>query len=411
MSAFLWSLVGLYAIIVVPWIAATFWVRRFQVREEMRIEPRPDDPPVADSPSLRVYVAAHNEENRIGACLTRLLAQNYGNFRITVVNDRSEDRTSERVREIMQRDSRVELVEVSELPAGWVGKTHALATATKETRSEYLLFVDCDCRLAAGGIAAVMQKVQTEGLEFVTLWPRLRLVSPAERLLTPAVSWLLGLWTLLGSREAADASQTVLGNGQFMLFSRSAYERIGGHGEVSAELAEDIMMARRVEKLGLKRWAGWGKGIYLSTRENDFSAAVNASTRVVIGSLAKPWRVLVSTFLVSGGLAAPVNVGLPALGLAVWTGSVPILCVCALVVVQVLAMHFVTRRLFSMTLETVPSVWSLILGGQILAFLLWRVYWIITGRGQVRWGNTTYTVRGSRIVAAPADPAPPVAVR
>jgi hypothetical protein len=63
-------------------------------------------------------------------------------------------------------------------------------------------------------------------------------------------------------------------------------------------------------------------------------------------------------------------------------------------------MLYVVRRLFVMTLEDYPSVFSFVLGSILTAGLLVWAWLVITGRGQVRWGKTAYRVRGSRIVAS-----------
>jgi hypothetical protein len=400
LSGLLWITFATYALIILAWLAAAYWMRDLHVDDAMRVAPRPDDEPDPGSPSLRVYIAAHNEEDRIEACLERLLMQNYGALRITVANDRSDDRTSERVRAVMDGEPRVDLVEVTELPGGWIGKTHALAQATTDLDTDYQLFVDCDCRLVPGAIAGVMQKVTDEGLEFLSLWPRLVLESTAERLLTPPVCWLLGLWTLVAARGGGGRSQALLGNGQFVLFSRHAYKRIGGHAAARAELAEDIVMARRVEALGLSRWAGWGEGLYVSSRNNGFGAAANAVTRIVIGSLATPGRVFVGSHLVAGGLGAPLNLGVPALALVLWTNLPPrpLWAIVGLAVLQLMLMGFALPRVFRSVFKPVPSVFHFALGGQICTFILMRASRVVAGKGTVQWGKTRYRVKGSQIV-------------
>lgn len=416
MDKALWFIFPFYLIIVLLWVWAAAWIRGFRSNEAMHLAPEPGAPTDPRSSALAVFVAAHNEEGRIAACLERLLGQNYGNLRVIVVNDRSDDRTSECVRHVMAKDPRVSLVEVNRLPHGWIGKTHALARAAAGVEAEYFLFVDCDCRLVPGSIAAVMRKVTSERLEFVSLWPRLDLRSLSERLLTPAVSWLLGLWTILGSKSAQDGSQVVLGNGQFMLFSRRAYEQIGGHAGVQAELAEDIIMARKVERLGLKHWVGWGKGLYLSTRDNTFASTMNATTRVVLGSLVTGWRVHASGHLLLGGVTSVVYFGLASAGLALawqpaWGSATPAHLMATLAAAHVLAMDYVIRRVFRMTFERTPSVAMFVAGAAVSVFIVARAWRVGSGAGHVRWGNTRYRVRGSQITDVLPEAGGQVAVR
>jgi hypothetical protein len=397
-----------YGLIVLLWIWGMVWMRGFGTDAEMQISPLPDAEFGPTAPRLAVFIAAHNEEDNIGSCLDRLLSQNYGNLRITVVNDRSDDATGERARAIMAEDpsGSLNLVEIDDLPEGWIGKTHALAVAAQDVDADYLLFMDCDCRLAPGAIAGVMRKVIDEDLEFASLWPRLELLSPSERLITPAASWLLGLWALLAAKRGSRNSEVIHGNGQFMMFSKSAYERVGGHASVKAELAEDLAIAEKVAALGLRRWAGLGKGLFVTSRANRLSGTVNSLTRVLIGSLVKPWRILVSTQLLLGGVVLPVWV-LPVSLYLAWTTGAPICwAFVVLCVLHVAAMHYVVRRLLAMTLEDSPSSLSFVFGCVLAVGVLVWSWVVITGRGHVRWGNTAYRVRGSRIVGVLSEAGP-----
>ncbi|MBN2560818.1 MAG: glycosyltransferase [Phycisphaerae bacterium] len=406
MASLLWMLFGLYLLIVLLWGWGMVWVRGLGADEEMRLDPLPDADADPASPSLAIFIAAHNEQHRIGPCLDRLRRQNYGNMRITVVNDRSDDATSDGVHAVMANDPRVRLVEIHHLPEGWIGKTHALAVAAAEPEADYLLFIDCDCRLVPGAVAAVMRKMVADGLEFASLWPRLELVSSSERLMTPAASWLLGLWAFLRARRGAPNTEVRLGNGQFMLLSREAYRRIGGHAAVQAELAEDMIIAGKAAALGLKRWSGLGKGLYVTSRDNSFSSTCNALTRVLIGSLVKPWRILVSTQLLLGGVVLPAWLLPVSLYFAVADGALLAWMFTAACLFHVGAMLYVVRRLFAMTLEDYPSVLSFVVGSILSAGLLVWAWLVITGRGRIRWGNTAYRVRGSRIVAVLPETGP-----
>ncbi|GJQ27195.1 MAG: hypothetical protein HBSAPP02_22270 [Phycisphaerae bacterium] len=393
----LWTLLAIQIVIVFMWGWGLGWVRRLRDDSEMTLAPQPGETDEA-GPRLTVVIAAHNEQERIEPCLRRLLAQNYGNLRVTVVNDRSDDRTRERVLGVMAQDPRVSLVDVSDLPAGWTGKTHALARGVQETDGEYLLFTDCDCRFVPGALAAVMQKVTRERLEFVSLWPRLDLVSPWEQSVSPAASWLLGLWGLWLSARGSSNSQVELGNGQFMLFSRAAYVRVGGHAGVRAELAEDIILAKKIAALGIRRWAGLGKGLYVTSRDNSFGAMCNSLTRVLVGSLVQPWRLAVSTQLLMGGICSPLLF----IPLGVYLGVAQELTVgwlhAAVCTVQLMAMQQVTGRLFAITLEQPPSFWSFLRGAVVCMGIVFWALVVTCGLGHVRWGKTSYRVRGSRIV-------------
>src|ERR1700716_1416990 len=113
--------------------------------------PEWDRNPVSSSgnPRVSIIVPARNEEESIEQALTQLLSLDYDNYEVIAVNDRSSDRTGE----IMERMSKtphfsqrtremghpagtplpsgtLRVIHHHDLPAGWLGKTHAMWTAT-----------------------------------------------------------------------------------------------------------------------------------------------------------------------------------------------------------------------------------------------------------------------------------------
>jgi Glycosyl transferase family 2 len=86
----------------------------------------------ADAPLVSVLVPARNEEESIGACIDALLAQDYPNLEIVVLDDDSTDGTAATVSS--RRDPRLRLVTGAPLPDGWTGKNwacHQLATQAR----------------------------------------------------------------------------------------------------------------------------------------------------------------------------------------------------------------------------------------------------------------------------------------
>jgi len=403
LSLLFWILFGLYAVVVVLWLIGLVLVRRLRLDDIVRLTLAADatraGAPAATA-RLAVYVAAHNEERRIESCLGRLLEQDYPQMTVTVINDRSTDRTAELVRQVAAKDARVRLVEVSELPPGWVGKTHALAVATRQIDADYLLFVDGDCRLAPGAVRTLMGKVAAEGIDFLTLWPRLELVSPSEQWLTPPAIWLLAAWTILASLRRGGRDNVQMGNGQFLLMSRSGYERIGGHEGVAAELAEDAILAAKAAEAGLKCQACSGDGVYVTSRDNKPATTFNALTRVLIGSLVEPWKMLVSQQLLLGGCAVPVWMLPLATTIGVITGEPAAWACAAAAVVHWVFMSIALRPMFDLVFAKRGGIWHFPIGALVCAGVTVRAYLVMTGRGTVRWGTSRYRVRGSRIQGA-----------
>jgi len=394
---FFWILFALNSLILLAWSVGLGLVRRLtRVKPQTAFREDPSAPTV----SLAVFVAAHNEERRIASCVNRLLEQDYPGMTITVINDRSRDRTAECVREIMRADPRVRLVEVDALPAGWIGKTHALATATKQIDADYLLFVDGDCRLTPGVLSQLMGQVISERIEFLTLWPRLELASPSERLLTPPAIWLLGAWAAIESLRRKGGDDVPVGNGQFLLMSLDGYRRIGGHESVRAELAEDAILANRAAAAGLNCRTLPGEGVYVTTRENRPATTINALTRVLIGSLVEPWRMVVGQQLLLGGCVMPLWV-IPIAGyFAMTRGLIAAWACLGIGVLHWLVMVLALRPLFDLIFAKRGSLWHFPIGAALVSLVTARALLVMLGVGRVRWGTSRYRVRGSCIVGA-----------
>ena len=82
-------------------------------------------------PRVSIVVPARNEERDIGAAVGSLLAQDYPDFEVIVVNDRSTDRTGEILAAMEDPGRRLRVVAGSEPPAGWLGKPHALSLGAR----------------------------------------------------------------------------------------------------------------------------------------------------------------------------------------------------------------------------------------------------------------------------------------
>src|SRR5947209_11821357 len=101
----------------------------------------------AGNPRVSIIVPARNEEEAIEQALNSLLALDYENYEVIAVNDRSTDRTGQimaRVAASSHSGQPLRIMHHTELPSGWLGKTHAMWTAANQATGEWLLLTDAD---------------------------------------------------------------------------------------------------------------------------------------------------------------------------------------------------------------------------------------------------------------------------
>ena len=114
---------------------------------------------VGELPLVSIIVPARNEEHQISRCVRSLLAQDYPEFEVIVVDDRSEDGTNAIVSRIAKKDSRLTLISGVPVPKGWMGKAHAVLQGYRCARGEWLLFTDADTEHAPFLLTGVMSLV------------------------------------------------------------------------------------------------------------------------------------------------------------------------------------------------------------------------------------------------------------
>ena len=209
------------------------------------IPPRSDPPP-----KISILIPARNEAKRILPCLESLRVGAAPDAEILVLDDHSSDDTAKIVREFSRWDSRIRLLTGRDLPAGWTGKAWACQQLAENSRGDLLLFVDADTRFSATALQEAGCLAVEKKADLLSLWPHLEAQSWSERLVIPFVHLFILLYLphWMGGRAASLGAA----NGQFLLFRREAYKKIGGHQSVSGHLVEDIALARKMRAGGFR---------------------------------------------------------------------------------------------------------------------------------------------------------------
>ena len=249
-------------------------------------------PPLADGPLVSIVVPARNEERQIEKCLDSLLAQDYPNFEVIVIDDRSEDRTHEIVARIAASDPRVKLVDGVDLPEGWVGKPWAVTQGVKHAVGEWFVFTDADTIHRPGATTAAIAYARKRGLGAVSLLPDQTLVTLPERMLMPGIIWSIA-FALGPTDDIHDPTklENALFNGQYIAIRRDAYEGVGGHEVVKNEIAEDYELALAFKRDGRFPIALVGANGLVRTRMYQSSTEIweGFSKNFALGVRGKPW--------------------------------------------------------------------------------------------------------------------------
>lgn len=230
--------------IVLLAIALSNWL----ILRRLKARPQP-----GNSARVSILVPARNEADNIDACLRSLLAQQYPDFEVLVLDDHSTDDTWQIVTRIAAGDSRLQLLKGQPLPDDWLGKHWACHQLAQRASGELLLFTDADTRHHPHALADSVAALQSEQADLLTVLPRQELASWGERLVVPLIPWSIGTFMPLALAYRLAWPALAVGIGQYMLFRRQAYQAIGGYAAVKQHVVDDITLARRVAASGF-RW-------------------------------------------------------------------------------------------------------------------------------------------------------------
>ena len=377
----------------VLFIGGIFIVYWLHNQYHLDIVVEPTHPP-SNAPLISVCIPARNEERNIQTCVEAILAQDYPNFEVIVLDDRSTDGTLEILRQIAAREGRLKVIHGTNLPNGWAGKPHALFQASTAAKGEWFCFVDADTFLSPNTLSACFAKASETQADMFTIMTFQILGSFWERVVMPIVMTALSVG--FSPRKVNDPkSKDAIANGQFILIRRAVYGAIGGHERVKDQIVEDKAISEQVKWNGFRlvvadgssfartrmytslaeMWEGWTKNIYLGLSDRPalvLLGAFGAFLALVAALILPLWPLLgVIWYLQDGGWLAITVIGQ---SLILWW-------------VVILA-----RARVSIGMGISPGyALTLPLGAGVFAAMMFTSTWrVLSGRG-VTWKGRVYT--------------------
>lgn len=253
-----------------------------------------DHAPVSGAaPRVSIVVPALNEERHVESAVRSLLRLEYPDYELVVVNDRSTDRTGEILHTVAATEPRLQVVHVTELPAGWLGKNHALQLGADRATGELLLFADADVIFEPRALSRAVGLAQRERADHVTVVPELILPSIWLALFVDYL-FMWGFLALRPWKTADPRSGAFSGVGAFNLVRVSAYRAVGGHRRIAMRPDDDLMLGKLLKRSGFRQIAIMGhdqlsiewyrtlREAIRAFRKNTF-AVLNYNTAIGVG--------------------------------------------------------------------------------------------------------------------------------
>lgn len=202
------------------------------------------------APFISVLVPARNEEKNMISCLQSLQKQDYQNFEVIVLDDNSSDNTSGIINEVARSDKRFRLITGEPLPQGWAGKSFACVQLAMQARGTWLLFTDADTIHEPSMLRTVLALALDLKPSLLSGFPRQLTTTIPQKVIVPVFNFIIMSWLPLWWFQHLKRSKPSLANGQFLLFPREEYWRVGGHEAVKSKILEDVWLGSELYRKG-----------------------------------------------------------------------------------------------------------------------------------------------------------------
>jgi chlorobactene glucosyltransferase len=387
--AVIYVLLSTLGMIIGLWIA--IWVHS---RYRLKIMAHPIRyPPDWLSPieKISIIVPARNESRNIRRCMEGLLDQDYPNFEIIVVDDRSDDDTLQILQGFSEKSEvNLRIIQGEELPPGWTGKPHALQQGAELAEGEWLCFVDADTFARSEMLLSAYTAARALQADLFTMLTDQILGSFWEKVILPLVFTGLS-FGFPPARVNDPTNADAIANGQFILIKESVYRAVGGHQAVRERIDEDKALAEVVKQAGyrlimadgrqlahtrmyttlVEMWEGWTKNIYVGLSDRLWLLILGILVGLLGGLVLPLWLIGAWIWIAAGG-------GLPAVIVML---EVVILIIFLLLIRARVAMGFNISPIYAFTLP----LGALIFTGMMLA----STYKVLLGQG-VTWKGRRY---------------------
>ncbi len=264
-----------FALTAFAWFIALLWVWK-AITSAFGLRRVPDltqpeynlTPP--GSPSLTVIVPARNESTNILGCLQSLINQQQEhksiNLQIIAIDDRSTDDTGAIMDALAaNHPDKLSVLHITELPSGWLGKTHAMAFAARHAialhRPDYLLFTDADILFRPDALRLALAHTVATQADHLVILPTTLIKSRGEGMLLSYLQ-VMGLWAVRTWKVAnPKALRDAVGVGAFNLLRTTVYQQLGGFDALRMEIVEDLVLGRRIKRAGFRQRIATGPGL------------------------------------------------------------------------------------------------------------------------------------------------------
>lgn len=379
-----WFWTGLLGCIAFAWLLAAvdlaYGARTIPALSQVQVR-TPGGGGREGAPRISILFSALDEAEKLPVALKTFLAQDYPDYEVIAVDDRSEDATGNILDAAARENPRLKVVHVTSLPAGWLGKPHGLQKAFEHSTGEWLVLTDADVRFEPDVLRTAMALAEQKHWDHLTLLSHAEMFTVGEKI----AMTFFGMAFMMGLRPWAASnpkSSAYVGVGAFQLIRRSAYEKMGTHRRLAMEVVDDVKLGKLVKAAGFRSGVGKSGRAVSVHWHSGLGNIIRGTTKNFYATTGfRPW---VAAGQVAGTL---LMFALPWVALPFVHGWARIFAGVAIAVPMMAqagsAMEFGESPLYAVTQP---------LGALIFCWMIVRSTIVTIRQGGIRWRGTFYAI-------------------
>jgi cellulose synthase/poly-beta-1,6-N-acetylglucosamine synthase-like glycosyltransferase len=280
------------------WVGAVLWILLFlQVCINLYLSSNLSklrSPEAKEWPSVSIIVPARDEAASIREAVTSFCCQEYPDFEVIVIDDKSVDQTPEILNELSEKYENLIHISGKELPEGWLGKPHALEQGREVARGDWLLFVDADVVYGPSLLKRSVAYVLKEEADMLFVVPNFTTGGPLEAALISSLYFVGAAVVPLFLVSRTRFKWACAGGGVFNMVRRDALEAAGAFESLRDAVVDDIGLGCRVKAAGYKlTGAAAGDLIKIRMYEGGLETIRGFSKNTFPGFRTMPWLLLI----------------------------------------------------------------------------------------------------------------------
>lgn len=220
----------IYGIAIIPGFMNSF------AALSLMMDRRPKRYPLTSYPGITILIAAYNEAASIKDTLVSIDFQKYpGNLQVIVINDGSQDETSNIIKKSEKEFSWLTLLDLEKN----AGKAHALNEGLKLAKHNLIITIDADSYLHSVALINIVERYLLDPPNTRAVAGKILVRNSRENLLTRTQEWDYFLGISATKRMQSLYQGTLVAQGAFSIYDRNALVEVGGWPEC---VGEDIVL-------------------------------------------------------------------------------------------------------------------------------------------------------------------------